>query len=284
MKYLVFLFLEIFSFLSVYCTNRSDSEDYPINIYSDRYDILQRGIYRIKSIDSTLIASAKVQLVANIFNDTTFLEKQNVMYLANEKPIALFSKMNNVATNDVAGVLNQSTLVTVDSIYYNNRYIDSEDAPMTLQQWYDLTENDNNYFLTHPISYVVWYVLNINGKKYYTDYKLHDMIEYKLYMPTKRQLLLLCSQSTGYDGGYDLGYPDYYVIVVLEEGKDGWKEVYRSHQLDLNNGGEDEYGLSQIYPVEVSNKDNDVVIYFSDYFRITWNGKSAIVDILKEYE
>lgn len=284
MKYFVFFFLSFFCFLPI-CYSFDIQEEKPLEYsHSDHWMIVEKGTYHPKSSDSTFIASTGTLIEGNVLGDTSFLNYDNIRYLANEQPIALFTKMDNVSATDVAGVLKESSLVTVDTIYYNRRYIDSEDAPMTLQHWSDLTGTDDNYFFKYPMTFNVWYAININGKKFYTDYKLHDLIEYKLYMPTKKQMLLLCSQSTGYDGGYDLGYPDYYVIVVLEEGKDGWKQVYRSQRLDLNNSGENEYGISDIGSIDVVNKDKNVVINFSDFFQITWTGKSAIVDILKEYE
>ena len=278
MKHQIFLLLGFLCFLSLYCENDSKQ------IYSDGYMTLQKGIYHSKSSDSKLILSSNRKIEESVFKDTLFLNDYSLKYIANEDPIALFTKMDNVTSDDVSGILDKSAFVIVDSIYYKNRYIDSDNAPMTLQQWSDLIEKEDTYFFKYPLSYEVWYALSINGKRYYTDYKLHDLVEYKLYMPAKKQLLLLCSQSTGYDGGYDLGYPDYYVIVVLQKNEDGWKQIYRSQRLDLNNGGADEYGMSDVYPIEVSNKDDNVEINFSNFFRITWNGKSASVDILNEYE
>lgn len=272
---LVCLFLSV---LSSYAQTLADKD--PERIYSAQYNQkIEKGTYNTKSEDPTFIASSKNKIEGMVLKDTALINGNSLMYLAIDKPIVLFSKTGAVTSADVAGILNTSTLVDVDTVFYSATYVDSKDAPMTFDQWNDLISKDEDYSVKYPLSYNVWYAININNKKYYTDYKLHDFIEYNVYIPSKNQILLVCSQSTGYNGDYDLGYPDFYYVVVLQGDKDGWKQIYRSQKLDLNDGGSNEYGLSQLYPREVAKKGDNIEINFADYFTITWNGKTIKVEM-----
>lgn len=263
----------------------TNNEKTPEQIYKYGYQqSIQKGTYLMKSLDSGFIENTKSKIEGSIIKDSAFLNSLSCMYLAIEEPIALFSKMGNVTQKDVAGILETSTLVDVDSIFYNTIYIDSEEAPMTIDKWYDLVEKNEDHYFEHPLVYDVWYAININGKKYYTDYKLHDLIEKNVYIPSKDQILLICSQSTGYDGMYDVGYPDYYYIVILDKNNKGWSQIYRSEQFDLNNGGADEYGLSEIDPKNILEKGDNIEIDFYDYFTLVWTGKSITIKMTEPQE
>lgn len=252
----------------------------PEQVYTDLfYENLKKGKYQVKSEDPTFIISSSTKIDGMILRDTALLNSSSLMYLATDKPIALFTKTGNVTTSDIAGVLTTSTLVDVDTIFYNAIYIDAKEAPMSMQQWSDLVSNDGDYYTKYPLTYNVWYAININNKKYYTDHKLHDFIEFSTYIPSKNQILLVCSQSTGYDGVYDLGYPDFYYVLILQKDKDGWKQLYRSEQLDLNDGGSGEYGLSELYPREVTKKGGNIEINFADFFTVIWTGKTVKVEM-----
>lgn len=252
----------------------------PEQVYTDLfYENLKKGKYQVRSEDPSFASSTKTKIDGMILKDTAFLNSSSLMYLATDKPIVLFTKKGNVTSNDIAGVLSTSTLVDVDTIFYDAIYIDAKEAPMSMQQWSDLVSNDGDYYTKYPLTYNVWYAININNKKYYTDHKLHDFIEFTTYIPSKNQILLVCSQSTGYDGVYDLGYPDFYYIVILQKDKDGWKQVYRSDQLDLNDGGSGEYGLSELYPRDIKKKGENIEINFADFFTIIWTGKIVKVEM-----
>lgn len=258
----------------------------PVNIESEKYRIIQKGKYQPKSTDTKFIEGQNKEIETFLVTSRSFVESPACMYLANDAPIALFRNMNPKTTEDVAGILKNSTLVEVDSVFYNAVFIDSEEAPMSFEKWYELLDKDSTFFESKPLTYDVWYAIKINGKKYYTDYKLHNYIEYRAYIPFREQIFLICSQGTGYDGGYDRGYPDFYEVVVLEKPElqeNKWKQIYRSPKLDMNNEGIDEYGISDYLTSEpiVMGPGDDLVINFGNFGKLIWNGKKLQLDGIK---
>lgn len=255
--------------------------EHPFDLEAEEYRTIQRGKYQPKSIDKKYVSSQYNIIEPFRLKDISFIESTKCMYLANDEPVALFKNRNPKKQSDVAGILQSSTLVDVDTVFYNAVYIDSDKAPMSFEEWYSHIEEDSSVFLKKPLTYDVWYAVNINGKKYYTDYKLHNYIEYKDHIAQKEQVLLICSQGTGYDGGYDRGYPDFYEVVVLgkSDKANGWKHTYRSQRLDLNNGGADEYGLNDYFMENKPSLDSDgnYVINLGELCKLIWTGERLIV-------
>lgn len=249
-------------------------------IFSSSYQTIKKGEYTTKSTSKEYSQSTVNIIEGHLLNDTSFLSTYRCMYLANEEPIALFKNMHPDSKEDVAGIFGGGSLVEADTIFYNAIYINSDKAPMTLEEWYSYLDNGTLEFGQPPLTYDVWYALKINGERYYTDYKVHNYIEYKQYLKAKDQILLICSQGTGYDGGYANGYPDLYEVVVLGRKDNRWSPIYRSPKLDLNNGGSDEFGIYEYFfpHAPYTDDNNNFIMDFEDLCKLTWNGSDLSVD------
>lgn len=267
--------------------------DYPIYINSESYYYnIQKGEYHPYSLNKEFINFADKKIDIQVLEDTAWLNNSYYMYLACNEPIALFNKMYPKDKQDVEGILTESSLIYVDTVFYNNIYINSDKAPMSIQQWYKLLENGELGTPPLSLTYDVWYAIKIDGERYYTDYKVHNYIEYVKYIPSRKQILMFCSQGTGYDEGYDNGYPDFYRIVVFQESQTedaGWKQIYCSPSLDLNSGSLEEFGLADHFLINDNNKavfvgtNGDLVFELENYWRLAWNGKDLSVDWDKNY-
>lgn len=249
-------------------------------IYSHNYNTIQRGNYITKSTSKEYTQSTTNIIDGHLLNDTSFLNSYRCMYLANEEPIVLFKNMKPKSKEDVAGIFNGGSLIEVDTIFYNTVYIDSDKAPMTFEEWYSYTDNGTLEFGTFSMTFDIWYALKINGKEYYTDYKVHNYIEYKEYLKQKDQILLICSQGTGYDGNYDLGYPDFYEIIVLGRKDNRWTPIYRSSKLDLNDRGAEEFGIGEYFFSHTPYTDSkgNFIIVLEELCKLTWSGTNLSVD------
>lgn len=254
--------------------------------YSNTYQTIKKGEYHIKSSDPKFLEFAVNEISSQVISDTMLFKSNKCQYLANDKPIVLFNNVNPKSKADVAGLLKNSSFLIVDSVYYQNIYINSDKAPMSLEKWYALLENETLKYDTPPLTYEVWSVVYINGKRYYTDYKLHNYIEYSVYLPQKKQMLLILSQGTGYDGGYNNGYPDLYEVIVFQKlsNTQDWVQIYRSSKLDLNNGGEDEYGISDCFIAEPIDVNKRLFTLNCSYWSLTWNGKDLNINWNKKAE
>lgn len=256
----------------------------PVFIYSENYHTIQKGTYIPKSIGKQYTESTQNVIEGYRLKDTTLIKKDCCMYLANDEPIALFSNKSPKSKDDVAGIFKGGSLVIVDTVYYNTVYINSDKAPMSFEKWYSLMDDKTLQFDNPALTYDVWHAIRINGKKYYTDYKIHNYIEYSTYISTKNQILLIASQATGYDGGYDVGYPDFYEIAVLEKSSEDntWIQVFRSPKLDLNNGGIDEYGIGEYFVSDESwtktDSQGNFVIKLDNLCEMIWNGKELSIN------
>lgn len=267
--------------------------DYPIYINSENYyDNIQKGEYHPYSLNQQFVKLTDKKVDIQVLEDTALLNDSHYMHLIYNEPIALFDKMYPKDKQDVAGVLTESSLIYVDTVFYNNIYINSDKAPMSMQRWYELLENGELGTKPPLLTYDVWYAIRINGKRYYTDSKVHNYIEYVKYIPSKEQMLVICSQGTGYDGGYDNGYPDFYRIVVFQEPQskgEGWKQIYCSPNLDLNGGGSEEFGIADHLLINDDNKavffdtNKSLVLELENCWRLIWNGKDLSVDWDKNY-
>lgn len=273
--------------------SEESSSDYPVYVNSENYyDNIRKGEYHPYSLNKQFVNLADKKIDMQVLEDTVSLNDTHCMYLASDEPIVLFNKMYPKDKEDVAGILTENSLIYVDTVFYNAVYINSDKAPMSMQRWYELL--DNGELGTNPpsLTYDVWYSIRIAGKRYYTDHKVHNYIEYEKYIPSKKQLLIICSQGTGYDGGYDNGYPDFYRIVVLQEPQkegEGWTQIYCSATLDLNGGGSEEFGLADHFFINEDNKavsfdaNGNLVLELENCWRLSWNGKDLSVDWDKNY-
>ncbi|PCJ01512.1 MAG: hypothetical protein COB15_00915 [Flavobacteriales bacterium] len=212
------------------------------------YDVVV-GVYTTKSTDKELIGlkPSVIQPQSKIINNdkSAFLNVE-------QKVIALFDRVNDLGTAKPIGVLTESSIIQVDTIFYKEIYKD------TTQEWF--------------LTFNVWYAITINGQIYYTDYKIHDFIAYRKNLDKYNQEFLLVAQSTGYDEYYDIGYPNYFFIVMLDENQE---MIYNSEVLDFDYG--DEFWDEELMnSVKTEFTDNGLVFTLSgvnDEYIGVWTGK-----------
>lgn len=96
----------------------------------------------------------------------------------------LFKSKNLSDPSNIAGKLSAATVVRIDTVFYNQAYMNPKDS---------------------LFSFDICYALNINGKQYYTDFRPHDFVPFKRPLLDHGQLLCLATQSTGYDMYADNG-------------------------------------------------------------------------------
>ena len=88
------------------------------------------------------------------------LRIKNIGFLkVTNKPIGLFQNINDNGEQKAIGLLKESSIIQVDSVFYREIFHDT---------------SKKGWFTT----FNVWYALTINNQKYYTDYKVHDFIAY----------------------------------------------------------------------------------------------------------
>lgn len=164
-------------------------------IYSTEYNhSLHSGSYKVQSLMGAKWKGRKIDPMLN------YPGTENTQYVViKDSPILLFKNSNPKANNDVAGKLWKSSFVELISIEYRKRYKSK-------------TKNG-------AISHEVWKKVKINGEVFYTDYKLHDRIIARGDFGSKNQILLLIAQNDGYDGAYDLGYPEYFHFIAVDNTK-----------------------------------------------------------------
>jgi hypothetical protein len=181
-------------------------------VQQEDYYELKTGIYETQSLDTNLIglkpAVIEPQTALKNGKNTAFLKVQ-------DKVIALFDQINDKGEIDPVGVLTKTSVVQVDTIFYNEIFSN------TTEKW--------------SLTFNVWYAIKINDQTYYTDYKIHDFVSLQKSIPQYSQKFLLVAQSTGYEEYYDKGYPNLFFIVILND-KD--EIAYDSDILDFNYGDE----------------------------------------------
>lgn len=178
-------------------------------IHSNNYEKLKVGIYETKS----LIVVEKPLIIQS---QTKFKDSEQVGFIyIDDKVVALYDQINDKGIEKPVGVLIKTSIVEVDTIFYNEIYKD------TIKEWF--------------VTFNVWYAIKINGIKYYTDYQIHDRFVYKADLTTFEQKFLLIAQSTGYDYSFAAGYPNNFFIAILK--KNG-EVIYSSKIIDFDYGDE----------------------------------------------
>jgi len=218
-------------------------------VRQDGYYDFKIGIYETKSLDKNLF-EFKPSIIEP---QTKFNSNENTAFLkVNGKVIALFDRINDLGTAKSVGVLTKTSAIQVDTIFYNGIFKD------TTKEW-SLTHN-------------VWYAITLNEKKYYTDYKIHDYVALKKNLPTFNQEFLLVAQSTGYDGYYDIGYPNFFFVVVLDEKNE---IMFDSKILDFDYG--DEFWDAELMgsvSTETTDKGFEFKLYgIEEKIEVVWTGK-----------
>jgi hypothetical protein len=221
-------------------------------VRQESYYDFKVGIYETKSLDKNLLEFKPTIIEPQ----KEYKKEENTAFLKVEgRVIALFDKMNDSGKSKSIGVLTATSVIEVDTIFYKEVYKD------TTKEW--------------SLTFNVWYAITLNGKKYYTDYKIHDYVAFQKELITYNQKFLLVSQSTGYDGYYDIGYPNYFFVVVLDDKN---QILFESDVLDFDYGDEfwDAELMSSV-STEMTEKGLEFNLYgIEDKFEGVWTGKKLI--------
>lgn len=176
-------------------------------VYSDDFSNFSPGIYKLKSTDSIFLSNKYTLIEA----EKELRQTDRTDYLVVDKqPVVLFKNSSPKSVADVAGILTESSLVENIRVYYKKTYRDFS------KEWW----------ITHE----VWKEIEINGQVYFTDVQLHSLISYSYPFIAKNQVLLFVAKSTGYDGNYDVGYPENWHLLAIDEHN---QIVFDSGKLDF---------------------------------------------------
>jgi hypothetical protein len=217
-------------------------------VQQDGYYDLKIGIYQTKSLDKELIGSNPTVIEPQ----TKFQSKANSAFLkVQDNAIALFDRINDKGTVKAIGVLTQTSVIQVDTVFYREIYRD------TSKEW--------------MLTFNVWYAITLNGEQYYTDYKIHDFIGLQEELAKYNQQFLLVAQSTGYDDYYDRGYPNHFFAVILN---DNFDMSYNSEIFNFDYGEEFwDAELMRSVETEMTEKGFEFKLYgIEDNFEGIWTG------------
>ena len=217
-------------------------------VQQDGYYDLKIGIYQTKSLDKELIGSNPTVIEPQ----TKFQSKANSAFLkVQDNAIALFDRINDEGTAKPLGVLTQTSVIQVDTVFYREIYRD------TSKEW--------------MLTFNVWYAITLNGEQYYTDYKIHDFIGLQEELAKYNQQFLLVAQSTGYDDYYDRGYPNHFFAVILN---DNFDMSYNSEIFNFDYGEEFwDVELMRSVETEMTEKGFEFKLYgIEDNFEGIWTG------------
>lgn len=222
-------------------------------VRQDSYYNVKKGIYETKSLVGEMI-TIKTPVIAP---QTKFIEDKKTAFIKIETDsIALFNKINDQGNNKPIGVLKKTSIIQIDTIFYREIYKD------TTKEW--------------AITFNVWYSIRINDKQYYTDYQIHDFLAYKIRIEELEQYFLLIAQSTGFDYHYDVGYPNKFFVMILDNNKETF---FTSHIFDYNYA--DEFLIQELdyITLEIENEGLTFTIHGAlDKFIGKWTGKELIID------
>jgi len=215
-------------------------------IYSEDYKIIKTGKYEKMSLKE--------------FNNTNRIYPQrkkgkgfNKFIYLNDKKITLFKSIATDNKISPAGILDETSIVEVDTIYYINTFEDSTD--------------------TWNVTFNVWYAININEVKYYIDYKIHDRYLFTENIDFLNQKIALIAESTGYDFTYDIGYPENFFVAIFNLTDE---LVYISKPLEFNYN--DEYWVPELAITDIKNENNlfQFTLNGENKLEVIWNGKELI--------
>jgi len=208
------------------------------------HDNLKDGTYEIKSFSQEFL---KENLpVINPEIDAINLAVYPYFLNPYRKEIVLFNNHDLKKLNPI-GILNDLALVSIDSTFYKYKYKDFTNC--------------------------VWNRIIINGKYFYTDADIHD------YSLTKEltnfnQKVIIVGQDTGYDGGYHLGYPEYFFMIFTNNEN---KIIFRTDVLDFNSG--DEFAIEEdiLYFTWIDKDElyEITLIGINDEIKVYWDGQKA---------
>ena len=236
------LFFFIVQFSNAQTEHRAD--DYMDTIYD--------GVYATKSL------ALKFKSNNIILPNRQLRQKsQRTRYLVlSEHPITLFNKVKPVSTDDIAGKLEENSFVELLETHFQGIYR----APG--EEWH--------------VTYDVWHKIELNGEIFFTDFKLHDFFAFETKIEELEQTVLLIAQNTGYDYAYDLGYPEFFNFVVLNDHNN---IIYESDNLDFKYGQEFWESDLSIKWERIGNSNYRITIFGLDYktfksipYKFIWDG------------
>ena len=179
-------------------------------VKEDDYFKSKQGIYEPQSLHPKWTAR-QVSIIES--QTRVYTEGKTALLHPKNETIALFDRINDKGIAQPVGVLSTVSFIQVDTIFYREIF------KRPTKEW--------------SLTFNVWYAITLNGQQYYTDYKIHDRLSFKKELDEHQQTFLLISQSTGYDEYYDIGYPNYFFVIVLNENDE---MVYKSEILDFDYG------------------------------------------------
>ena len=178
---------------------------------------IQNGSYTLASINAKALAEVKTEIPPQ-----TFMQKPdpNLSLLYPQSGgILLFKSKNLKDLTNVAGKLTGPSMAVVDTIFYNQVYVQK-------------SVNGEDY------SFDMCYSLLINGKRYYTDFRPHNFVYFRYPLVYHKQLLMVAAQDMGYDVYADKGYPEHFHIAVFDMQNGGIKTRFVSEELPFHYGNE----------------------------------------------
>ncbi|CAN5205525.1 hypothetical protein BH09BAC1_BH09BAC1_29130 [soil metagenome] len=216
--------------------------------------LLKAGPYTSKS-NSFYIASPK------ILKPQTQVDSlhNGIGYMGNyDGTLTLFNTSNPTTASDVAGILIGMSLIEICNV-----------------------EHRSTFEGTRGISYTyeVWYTILLNGRQYFTDVK-PNKLEFQTAYPVKKQRFALFNRNTGYDGNYDMGYPEFFQVLVFDESASPMKLIFDSAVLPFKNGNEF-WGSDNTGDLKTTITSKGLefqLVGFETDYKATWNGK-ALVDV-----
>ncbi|MEQ9303667.1 MAG: hypothetical protein RJQ14_07080, partial [Marinoscillum sp.] len=211
------------------------------------------GSYDLKSLSNNFKTGTEIEPQLKIKSMT-----QNTAYLVTpEDGLTLFKSSNPTSTTDVAGQLISNSLIELLEIDYRKAF----------------QNPDTTWKFTHE----VWYKFRINDNILYTDFKIHNLTVNRP-LTKLDQVVAVASQDTGYDNYYDVGYPEYFHILVFNTNTDGLTLIYDSQELDLECNCEFWEPESETYYwKELENGSIYIKLTgLEDAYEATWNGKALI--------
>ena len=174
-------------------------------LFQEGFWDIKEGVYRLKSLDKGFTSSQKIDPQLHLPDTGSF-----ALLVPKGQKVTLFKTSTPKSQADIAGYLDETSVVEHIGTHYQNTFKDSS----------------RKFYITHE----VWTKIKINGTAYYTDYKLHTSVFMERKLEQWNQTFLVMAQYDGYDEYYDVGYPEYLRVLFLD---DDQRVIYQSDELPV---------------------------------------------------